>query len=107
MDFFLEIGGTRRRNGTEFLDGGLQQFRDKLLDLIAQSRIVQGFQQAWVFNVGKSAAEGAFHNIVVDHRLPRFVGEFAKWCAAEHACIRCSITEGWLISDSDNDRWRE
>jgi hypothetical protein len=78
MHVFLEVAGGRGGgHRTQILDRGLQEFRNVSLDLFAQSRSVQRLQQGRVFNVGKSAAQGAFHNVVIDHRQPRF-GELCE-----------------------------
>jgi hypothetical protein len=85
MHVFLKVAG-RRGTGdrTQILQRGLQEFRNVGLDLFAQSQSVQRLEQGRVFNVGKSAAQGAFHNVVIDHRQPRFLGSCANARAAQH-----------------------
>jgi hypothetical protein len=79
MNVFLEIAaGLRSCHRAQLLYRGFQELRDELLDLFPQPWIVQSIQQGWVFNVSKSAAQGAFHNVVVDHSQPRFLGSCAK-----------------------------
>jgi hypothetical protein len=85
MHVFLKVAGRRGTGGrTQILQRGLQEFRNVGLDLFAQSQSVQRLEQGRVFNVGKSAAQGAFHNVVIDHRQPRFLGNCAKARAAQH-----------------------
>jgi hypothetical protein len=83
MHVFLEVaGGWGSSDRTQILDWGPQEFRNVGLDLFAQSRSVQRLQQRRILNVGKSAAQGAFHNVVIDHRQPRSLGSCAKARAA-------------------------
>src|SRR4051812_11655448 len=68
MNVFLEIPLNRNDSGAgECLGWGVQQFSDVLFNLFANSLILQCLEQSMLFNVGKSAAKGAFHNVVVNH----------------------------------------
>jgi hypothetical protein len=79
MHVFLKVTGRRgSSHRTQILHRGLQEIRNVVLDLFAQSWSVQRLQQGRVFNMRKSAAQGAFHNVVIDHRQPRFIGELCK-----------------------------
>jgi hypothetical protein len=106
MHVFLKVTGRRgSSHRTQILHRGLQEIRNVVLDLFAQSWSVQRLQQGRVFNMRKSAAQGAFHNVVIDHHQPRFLGELCESACRLAPLIRFSIREARVISDSDNDLW--
>jgi hypothetical protein len=57
--------------------------------------------------MGKSAAQGALHDVIVHHGQPRIGGELCGLGAGEHDCIRPSITKSCVIEDSDNNRGKK
>jgi hypothetical protein len=75
MNVFLEVTfGLGCADGGEFLDRGLEKLRDVQFDLFAQAGVLQGLPQIGLLNVGKSAIQWTFHNVVV-HHCALLVGE--------------------------------
>jgi len=71
VNVFLEIAaGLRRSYRAQFVDGGLQKFCDVLFDLLADAGLFQCNQEFLIPNMGKSGAQRAFHDVVVDHGSP-------------------------------------
>jgi len=68
MNIFLEVaarlGGA---DGTQFFHWRLQEFGDVVLDLLAKAGISQSLAQGGLLDVGESAAQRTFHNVVIHH----------------------------------------
>jgi len=71
MDILLKIpaglGGTHR---TQLINRGFQEFSKIFLNLLADSGILQSLEQFRVLDVGKSAAQRTFHDVVINQGSP-------------------------------------
>jgi hypothetical protein len=71
MHIFLEIAASLgRAYRCQIFDGRLQQLGDVLLNLLAQPGLMQGCEKLRVFDMGESATQRTFHNVVVNHCVP-------------------------------------
>ena len=79
MDVFLEVSaGLGRAHRAQFVDRGFQQFSDVFLDLFADAGFLEGSEKFLILNVGESAAQRTFHDVVVDHGSPSRFGDWAR-----------------------------
>ena len=71
MYVLLEIASQlRSAHGTQLFHRGFQQLRDVLLDLLADAGFLQSCEKFLILNMGKSAAQRTFHDVVVNHGSP-------------------------------------
>lgn len=68
MDVFLEVApGLRGSYRIQLVDRGLQKLGHVLFNLLADAGLLQSCQEVLILNVGESAAQRTFHDVVVDH----------------------------------------
>lgn len=71
MYVFLKVAPRLRRSDWgQVVDRGLQKFGNIFFDLLADARLFQRCQQFLVLNMGKSAAQRTFHDVIINHGSP-------------------------------------
>jgi hypothetical protein len=76
VNLFLEIvAGLCGANGTQFLDWGFQELGSIFFDLLTQPLIFESLEQCRILDMGESAAQWTFHNVIINHRQPRRLRE--------------------------------
>jgi hypothetical protein len=79
MDILLELAsGWTRGHAADVLDWRVQEVGDVFFDLLAQARRLQSPQKGGVLDVGESAAQEAFHDVIIHYSQPRFLGELLE-----------------------------
>jgi hypothetical protein len=75
VNILLEVAsGLRRTHCAQLVYWRFEKLSDVFFDLLADVGLLQSLEQFFVFDVGKSPAKRALHDIVIDHGHPRVQG---------------------------------
>jgi hypothetical protein len=105
MHVFLEAAACLgRADGREVFYRRLEKLGDIEFDLFAQAGILKRFPQFGLFDMGESATQRTFHNVIVDHGQP-LIGDV--WNASIAPFSGNPLEDGNFVFGSDRGRGRE